>query len=470
MRKTFDQYTPEERREIAARGGRGGLLSEVRRIARETLLYEDEETGKTRLQAIAETMADKGAKGDVQAAQFALRMAAVNIDAPTQEESVAEIAQKTLERIHAFLEWQRLSGSNMAFVYGTTRSGKTYAILQWLVEMLRSGRRKGRILVGGQTMPFLRNGSIAYLQQICSGMQDIEVVDHGRIIRHANGEIVCQSFDDPSKALSAQWSDVFLNEGNYITQEVTDQLRVRTAGMIICDYNPSVAQWWGSRLQTPTNELFCKFSDNPFLSANQLAAIEDIRTRGESAPAGSYENWFYNVYYLGKYSEMGGGVFRSVYRCTEEEYKDAELVEVWGIDFGDVTDPNALVSVKVNVAERVMWVWCRLYETAVDDPTMVARLNALNIPRLVCETATGGNTRMANFKTLGFKGRVVPCEKEQVAQGVFNICGYRINCVDDITYDEFRGYKIDEGKFSGADHCIDAVRYVAHLILTNKIR
>lgn len=378
--------------------------------------------------------------------------------------------QPTIERIRAYLDYVSADGQNLTFVYGTTRSGKTYTILQWLVAGLRSGRLGNHILVGGMTMPFLRNGAMAYLRTICRDYSDCEVIDGGRKVRCADREIICQSFDDPAKALSAQWSTVYLNEGNYLPTSVVDALRIRTAGLIVCDYNPSVAKWWGSEKNEEKNTLFCSFTNNPFLGDAQKEAIEDIKRRGETAPVGSYENWYYNVYYLGRYAEMGGGVFTNVRRCTPADVDAVEAVEAWGIDFGDVADPNALVRVRVIPSERRLFCECRLYRTAVDDVEMVEILNREGVGRLVCETATGGQTRMRNFKKLGFKGWVIPCEKEQVAQSVFNLSGYEINCADDHTFEEFRDYTIADGRFHGDDHCIDAVRYVAHKLINGSIR
>ena len=476
----LSERDPEEAREIQTAGGRatkglGERRRQLRDLAHAILnartTSPDFGDGVTRDLILQKQVKQAIDKGNLESAKWLLETAGeTSQGAEVDAEEVPTEEIHIIPKIAAFLSYQKAIDSNAAFIYGTTRSGKTYGILQWLVEQLRTGSITGQILVGGQTVPFLKNGACYYLKAICANLPDVQIKDDGKEIVHNNGVIKCQSFDDPSKALSGQWSAVYLNEGNYITQEVADALRIRNGGLMIVDYNPSLSQWWGKSLQTPTNELFCKFSDNPYLSDSQLAAIESIRVRGENAPAGSYDNWYYNVYYLGRYSEMGGGVFTKCYRTQPSEMESAEGVEVHGIDFGDVTDPNALVAVKVDVPNEVVWVRCLYYQTATDDVTMVQVLNDNGIERLVCETATGGQTRMKNFKRLGFEGRVIGCEKERVSQSVFNLTRFRINCCDDTSYNEFSGYRINDGRFEGADHCIDAVRYVAHLILTNKIR
>lgn len=430
--------------------------------------------GKTLKEIIfGKSLLDKAKDGDVKAMEFiAVQIGETpeNYKADDEaSEGVKAIGEgvKTIAKIHAFLSWQKVRG-NLCFLYGTTRSGKTYAVCQWLCHQLATGGITGQILIAGQTVPFLRNGCAAYLQAIAP-QYGLEMQDNGMRVRGEHGLIVLQSFEKPERVLSAQWSAVYINEGNVIPEAIIDGLKIRCAGLLFTDFNPSCAEWWGKSLMTPENSLFCTFKDNPFLGEQQLAAIETIRERGENAPLGSYANWYYQVYYLGRFTEMGGGVFTNVIASTVSAWDAVELPTFWGIDFGDTTDPNALVAVKVDKEGRAVHVLCRYYQTGTDDLTMVEVLRQNAVENLIFETATGGNTRAKNFRALGFSGNLYPCQKEQVAQSVFNLSSWRIVCHDDVTAGEFRGYRLDGGKFKGADHCIDAVRYVTGLIFNNKI-
>ena len=412
-------------------------------------------------------------KGDIRAMELIARLtgeigtgAAGGRDEEEEEEAAAP-AHKIV-RLHAWLSWQFQSGGNYAFMYGTTRSGKTYAICQWLCERLAGGELRGQILICGQTVPFLRNGCASYLSQIAPAY-GLTVMDNGLKIQGNNGVILLQSFDKPERVLSAQWSFVFVNEGNVIPQQIIDGLSIRCSGLVLADFNPSVADWWGKPLMTETNSLLCSFKDNPYLSETQLSAIEAIRERGESSPYGSYANWYYHVYYLGEFAEAGGGVFTRLYRGTEADWEALPLPTFHGIDFGDTQDPNALVAFRADPDTRKIHIRCQLYETGVDDQRLAKVLEAAGVRKLVFETATGGNTRAKNIRIFGYTGDLYPCVKENVAQSVFNLSTWDIVCYDDTSFGEFKGYRLDGGKFKGADHCIDAVRYVAGLVLTNRI-
>ena len=444
----------------------------IKQIIREYLKMK--RGGKTEKELVfGKALIDKAKQGDVKAMEFIASQIGEmpeNYKAEAEEgEAPKAIGEgvRTIAKIHAFLNWQKERG-NLCFLYGTTRSGKTYAVCQWLCHQLATGGISGQILIAGQTVPFLRNGCAAYLQTIAP-QYGLEVQDNGMRVRGEHGLIVLQSFEKPERVLSAQWSAVYINEGNVIPENIIDGLKIRCAGLLFSDFNPSCAEWWGKELMTGENSLFCTFRDNPFLGERQLAAIETIRERGENAPLGSYANWYYQVYYLGRFSEMGGGVFTNVVASNLMAWEAVALPTFWGIDFGDTSDPNALVAVKVDKDGRAVHVLCQYYKTGTDDLTMVEILKQRGVESLVFETATGGNTRAKNFRALGFTGNLYPCSKEQVAQSVFNLSTWKIVCHDNVTADEFRCYRLDGGKFKGADHCIDATRYVTGLIFTNKI-
>lgn len=458
-------------KDIVAKSNRSPVRAANRSIRAVVARYlaEADKDGKPNADVIfGEVLMRLAKKGNLKAMELIARVSGeLSQEAAPAIEEAAPAAITKIAKLWAWLEWQRTSGANVAFLYGTTRSGKTYAVCQWLCELISTGALSGNVLICGQTIPFLRNGCAAYLATIAP-QYGLAVKDGGLRIEGTGGAIVLQSFEKPERVLSAQWSLVFVNEGNVIPQPIVDGLRIRCAGLLLADFNPSVNEWWGQSLMEAGNSLFCSFRDNPYLGDTQLAAIESIRERGENAPAGSYPYWYYQVYYLGKFAEAGGGVFTQV--CRGKDWEAIDAPTFWGVDWGDTSDPNALVAIKVTEGGSCIHVKCQLYQTGLSDKEVAQRLEAAGVTTLVFETATGGNTRAKNLRAFGFGGRLVPCVKERVSQGVFNICEKKIVCYDDFSFSEFHNYRLDKGEFSGADHCIDATRYVAALALTNKLR
>lgn len=387
----------------------------------------------------------------------------------TAPEEPMPIIGEPEERIESIYEWLRMHEHEpIVFLRGTTRSGKTHATMQWLVDKFQSNRA-GYTLVAGATLPMLKNGACQYLTEIAA-KRGLQTKRDGTMLMNGRNKIVCQSFDEPNKALSASWQRIFINEGNILDPKTVDNLLVRCKGQVIVDFNPSINDWWGSPLMTPENTLVTKWQDNPFLTHTQRKHIEGIRERGEHAPVGSYAWWYYQVYYLGNDASVGGGVFDQLVEISDKEYTDLEAPEYFGLDFGDVSDPNALVGVKYNIDG--MFVKSYISETGIGDTELAHKINAAmpNGGKLVFETATAGKTRYMNMKPTLHSGiRPTPAFKPGVQQSVFNLATQKIHVVSGVALDQFSKYRIKDGAFTGEDHAIDAARYVDILVRLGRI-
>lgn len=373
------------------------------------------------------------------------------------------------ERNPVIYEWLRAHEHEpIVFLQGTARSGKTYGVMQYLVDKWQSNRG-GYSLVAGNTFPMLKNGACQYLTEIAA-KRGLQTKRDGTRLENARNKIVCQSFDEPNKALSSSWQRVFVNEGNIMDERTIDNLRVRCKGQMIVDFNPSVSDWWGAALMTPENTLITKWQDNPFITHIQRKHIESIRERGEKAPVGSYAWWYYQVYYLGNFAAIGGGVFDQLVEISDADYDAIEGVEYFGLDFGDVSDPNALVGVKYDI--EGMYVRSYISETGIGDTELANKINARmeHGGKLVFETATAGKTRYLNMRpTLNESIAPIPAYKPGVQQSVFNMSTQRIHCVTGEAFDQFSKYRIKDGQFVGEDHAIDAARYVDILYRLNRL-
>lgn len=409
------------------------------------------EDGEPVIGRVLDGVIAKAAGGDVKATEFLLERSDLNPGA------VSQTLPTYIRKIYGWLDYKTGTGCKDLFLFGTTRSGKTYAIVQWLLDKLCRDELGVQSLIAGQTGPFLSNGVCNYINQLAP-RYGLEVMQGGKEVRNSQGhKIVCQSFDNPDKVLSAQWDNVYVNEGNVIPLSVVNGLRIRNAGVFITDFNPAVKEWWGKDIMTDDNSLLCSFADNPYLTPSQLDSIEGLKRAYLANPDNAYSKWYYHVYYLGEWSALGGGVFTDLLQADNWEEATDGLATIHAIDFGDVTDPNALVQVAYGAG--VLHVRCQLYETRLSDQQVCQALLDNNVQTLVFETATGGNTRALNLRNSGYQGLLIPAHKTTVQQGVANLSQLRVVCYDARSYQEFSRYSINDGRFSGADHCIDAVRY-----------
>lgn len=144
----------ERARDIAAMGGKAkGENSKKRRAIRDTvdafLLSAGNKAGASNVDLIfGQALMRKGRAGDIRAMELIAKICGeLTTSAAAGDAEGAEAATLTppakIDKIHSWLSWQSQSGNNYAFLYGTTRSGKTYAVCQWICEEIASGRLRG---------------------------------------------------------------------------------------------------------------------------------------------------------------------------------------------------------------------------------------------------------------------------------------------------------------------------------------
>lgn len=201
---------------------------------------------------------------------------------------------------------------------GARRSGKTFAIMQFLLtqaynegdiclvaSMSEKQGRQGSYDDGVTIVNGLGKGFAQYWELLSSPKEfRCKVRRDGR-----KGKITFASFKDPESAKGAAVDWLFINEANKFTWQQYLELAVNVRKGIFLDYNPN-KRFWVDELKV--KPLVCHWQDNVrFLSKAQLAQFDLLKTRAESPTASAMDLYFYRVYYLGEYGEMGGDIFNS---------------------------------------------------------------------------------------------------------------------------------------------------------------
>ena len=162
---------------------------------------------------------------------------------------------------------------------GGTRSGKTYAILQWLI--VRALQEKLDITVVRRTVPSLKRSVIKDFKDILTGLQIWETERYNisdRIFSFGNGSTL--SFintDDPEKLRGVKSDVLFIDEASEIDEESYFQLSIRCQGPIILAYNPTVSPYHWLREQEECERFTTTYKDNPYLPKEMVKAIEDLQ-------------------------------------------------------------------------------------------------------------------------------------------------------------------------------------------------
>lgn len=355
------------------------------------------------------------------------------------------------------------SGARWIVNQGSTRSGKTWSILQLLYMIGATSKTPLLISVVSETLPHLRRGAIRDFRQM---LQDEGLYDprawreSEKIYRLPNGsQIEFFSADSPSKVLGPARDILEVNECNNVPYEVVRQLAVRTRKTIFLDFNPREEFWAHTEILTrDEGVVFIKstYADNPFLTREQVAEIEANRHN---------KDWW-QVYGLGEVGSREGLCLQNWDLCDRlpKEYKR----RFFGLDFGFTNDPTSLVEIRLAGGE--LYVHEHLYCQGMTNPDIAGEIRKLDIgdTPVVCDSAEPKS--IEELRRFGVK-RAEPAHKgpDSIRVGLEIMNRYRMhitkNSLDIIK--EARNYKYKRDADGNAtntpidyfNHSIDAIRY-----------
>lgn len=223
---------------------------------------------------------------------------------------------------------------------GGSRSGKTYSIIQHIVEFCYHNEGAGAVItICRKTYPALRASVMRDFFEILEREELYLPSQHnksqGTYMLFGN-LVEFISVDQPQKVRGRKRDLLFINEANELNIEDWRQLLLRTTGRIIVDFNPSDEfHWLYDVIERDDADFFqTTYLDNPFLEQAVIDEIERFKEVDEN---------FWRVYGLGE-----KGVNRSAvlthWKQVKEIPRDYKLMN-YGLDFGYTNDPTAIVGV-----------------------------------------------------------------------------------------------------------------------------
>ena len=355
---------------------------------------------------------------------------------------------------------------------GGTSSGKTYCIMQRLIEIALTEPRS-IITVTGQDLPNLKVGAKRDMQTILFKSPFLaDSFSENRSDNYyscSNGSIIeFKSYDDEQDAKNGKRDYLFVNEANGITYPIYWQLQIRTKKKVWIDYNPS-SRFWVYDKVIGGEDVRLIISDhraNKYLSEEEHRRIENIDDK---------ELW--NVYARGLTGKLTGLVYKH-YNVVDKMPPLSECkAHGYGLDFGYSNDPAALVEMRL--AHGELWLNELIYETDMTNPDIAKRCHGLGLGKRDKIVADASEPKsIQELKNLGLW--VVPSVKgaDSINAGIDTIRRYPINVTrhsrNIIKEMGIYKYKVDrDGKTTNTpidkfNHAMDAVRYVGTDILTTR--
>jgi phage terminase large subunit len=347
---------------------------------------------------------------------------------------------------------------------GGTRSGKTYAVLQFLI--VKAIENKETITIVRKTIPSLKRTVIKDFKDILQSLniwqdENFNVTD--RLYNLYDSTFQFISTDDADKLRGIKSTILFIDEASEIDEESYFQLSIRTSGKIILAYNPTVSPYHWLRTMPEVERFVTTYRDNIYLPKEMVDAIENLQHTNEK---------YWKIYGKGEFAPNDKAIF-TFELCDSI---DADFV-AFGIDFGFSNDPTALCAVYKN--SDTIFLEELIYEKGLVTNDIVAKLNSLDIQK--SEEIWGDSAEPRLIEELyrsGFNIKPVVKGKDSIKFGIGVMQNHKIkilktsqNLINEMYAYQYstdkHGYTTDTPE-GGLDHLIDAARYCCMMKLSQK--
>lgn len=357
--------------------------------------------------------------------------------------------------------------TRVCHLVGGSRSGKTYAALQWLI--VQALQNKELVTIVRKTIPSLKRTVMKDFKDLMQTMgiwneNDFNISDRTYTF-YNESQIQFISTDNAEKLRGVKSNILWIEEASEVDSESYLQLQIRTTGKIILSYNPTVSPWHWLREMQDCTRYFTSYKDNPYLERSVIRALEDLKNTNIKA---------YQVYTKGEYTTNDKAIFE--FELVEWLPDEAEFV-AWGLDFGYANDPNALVSVwKLNGNELYILEHC--YEKGMVTNEIVDMLKKAVSGNEEIWADSSEPRLIEEIRRAGFNIKPVTKGKDSINFGIGVLQNYKIkipkSCQNLIN--EFYSYEWETDRFGKIldrpvdfnNHLLDAARYVAMMKLSQK--
>ena len=353
---------------------------------------------------------------------------------------------------------------------GGTRSGKTYAILQWLIVKCIQ-QADLNVSIVRKSMPALRRSVVKDFRDIMNSLgiwNGDNWHDTNKQYTFDGGSVISFfSADDESKlrGVKADWT--WVDEASELNEDEAFQLSIRTVKGVIYSYNPTISPYHFLRQQHGDANVAVyrtTYKDNPFVSQEQIKAIEDLQFKNPK---------YWAIYGLGEFA----GNERQIYQfeILDTIPVEADLV-AYGMDFGFAQDPTTLVAVYKwgdNVYMREL-----LHERGLTTGDIVNRLKTRVSGREEIYGDSAEPRLIEEIYRSGFNIKAVKKGPDSIRFGINTLLNYKLHLErgSQNMINEFYAYQWAQDKNgyvtdvpeSGLDHTCDAARYVAMMRLSIK--
>ena len=346
---------------------------------------------------------------------------------------------------------------------GGSRSGKTYSVIQFLIELCFKYRNAGMtITIARLTLPSLKASAMRDFFDLLNTFDGYDERNHNKTENtyELEGNLIeFVSLDQPQKVRGRKRDILFGNEFNEASLEAWNQLMMRTTGFAIIDYNPSDPEHWiydDVETRDDCGTLVTTYKDNFYLSAAIINEIERFKKKDPD---------YWSVYGEGKRSAgRKGQIFTDWKTIDKMPWEDCGTV-LYGLDFGFASDPTALI--KVGRLGEIRYVEELIYQAGLLPGQLAKQIKQLGVGNSPIIADSARPDIIAELQMHGLQ--VYPVKKKGVAESVIKMKELTIfvhyASANILKEKQWYAWRLDKaGKptdepIDSHNHAMDAIRY-----------
>lgn len=364
--------------------------------------------------------------------------------------------------------------------YGGASSGKSHGVVQKVVlKALQPWDKPRRILFTRKVAATIKDSIFEDVQSCLAdfGILPLCKVNNTdyRITLPNKAVFLFKGMDNPEKIKSIKGvSDVVMEEATEFNLEDYTQLTLRLREkthkqrQIYLMFNPvSKLNWvykyfFEGEKHTDALTLHSTYEDNKFLDESVRARLEDLAKRN---PA------YYRIYALGEFATLDKLVFPTFKKKLLDKQELRNLPSYFGLDFGYTNDPSAFTHVKIDQANKKLYVMEEYVKPGMLNNEIASVIKSLGYQKESITADAAEPKSIAELRLLGI-GRIHAARKgkDSVLNGIQYIQQFDL-IVDERcfkTIEELENYTWKKDKKSGEymnepvdayNHAIDSIRY-----------
>lgn len=326
---------------------------------------------------------------------------------------------------------------------GSSRSTKTYSILQYLIQMALKYPGLTTTITRAK-LTWLKATIIPDFESILRNQFDMwneSAYNKSEQVYNLFGSKFSFVGLDEAQKLHGRKQDIaWICEAIEATKKDFEQLAIRTTKQIILDYNPSTDTHWIYDTVIPRKDCtFIKstYHDNPFLEPEIRHEIERLEPTPENIAQGTADEVSWKIYGLGERATQKGLIFGSATIVDEFPANCKKLFR--GLDFGYTNDPTALI--KIGLFRGELYLQEEIYERKLvnrknekmpHQKSIEAEFERLKIgPGEVIWADSADPKSIQDLRNCGFNVRAAVKGAGSILNGIDVMKRYKINIVKD---------------------------------------